>query len=581
MPRVIVRQYGLLPPLNWGEDCFEHLFLQNKLWNRLVEIERENREQYRAILGTDEEVAAINSRIEATTARIADLDARRKELRKKNRAKVGKHTAFEDEAIKSAREELKSLAVQAKEIRAAARECVKGATDSLELVRREAIKLAYASSGLWWGNYNAVVNNYNRARVMAMKEGVELRFHRFDGSGRFTCQIQGGMSTEDLLAGRSNIVSLRLVSNGEFAILCGRKPAKYQKSIGSRRYERDYGILTITIYTGRNEQGEKFRRTLDFPIILHRSLPDEATLKILTVSRRKVGPDFRWSVTFTFTGEDQELLNSSSIICGINFGWKQVSGGLRVATIYEEQDKPRHIVLPQVIVDTLAYVNELKSRIDTASNENHAWLMERMTDAPEPLAEEIAAMRQAKRPHPARFAHFVLKWRSEFPLHKPALLAKAEKRRKVVKRLSLEHHHLRDKVLRRRLDFYRNEAKKIAERYSRIVLDKMDLRLLAKLENSEGMPSELSQKARKMRLVAAISELREWIVKQAVKTGAEVVMLPVESTTTCHVCGEKVPYQRDLVWNCSSCGNSWDQDENAAANLVGVGAVQCEIPVSF
>jgi hypothetical protein len=402
-----------------------------------------------------------------------------------------------------------------------------------------------------------------------MKEGAVLRFHRFDGSGRFTCQIQGGMSINHLFAGKSNVASVRLLSNDEFAQLNGRKqPAKYLQSIGSRREERGYGILSITIYTGKNEQGEKFRRTLDFPIILHRPLPPDAPLKILTVLRRKVGTDFRWSVTLIFTGEDLELQNPSSLICGVNLGWKQVSGGLRVATIFDGQDNPSHIVLHQTIVDTLAYVDELKRRIDTATNEDYAWLLDRLTDVPESLVEQIEFLRQAKKPHPERFAHFIFKWRNECPLHAPSLLAEAEKRRRYAKRLSLEHHHLRDKVLRRRLDFYRNEAKNIAEKYSRIVMDKMDLRILAKLENSEGMPSELNEKARKMRQVAAISELREWIGKQAFKSGAKVVMLPVRSTTTCHVCGEKVPYQEGLVWNCNSCGDSWDQDENAAANLV-------------
>ncbi|WP_366919032.1 zinc ribbon domain-containing protein [Geobacter sp.] len=77
-----------------------------------------------------------------------------------------------------------------------------------------------------------------------------------------------------------------------------------------------------------------------------------------------------------------------------------------------------------------------------------------------------------------------------------------------------------------------------------------------------------------MRQVAAVSELREWIGKQAVKTGAEVVAVSVKSSTTCHICGENVPYQKGLVWNCSSCGHPWDQDENAAANLMR--AVQCD-----
>ena len=42
------------------------------------------------------------------------------------------------------------------------------------------------------GHYNAVLASDETARVRAMKEGADLKFHSFDGQGRFTNQIQGG-----------------------------------------------------------------------------------------------------------------------------------------------------------------------------------------------------------------------------------------------------------------------------------------------------------------------------------------------------------------------------------------------------
>ena len=45
--QIIVRQYGLLAPLNWDQDCQEQLWLQNKFWNRLVEIEAQYQEKSR------------------------------------------------------------------------------------------------------------------------------------------------------------------------------------------------------------------------------------------------------------------------------------------------------------------------------------------------------------------------------------------------------------------------------------------------------------------------------------------------------------------------------------------------------
>jgi transposase len=44
----------------------------------------------------------------------------------------------------------------------------------------------------------------------------------------------------------------------------------------------------------------------------------------------------------------------------------------------------------------------------------------------------------------------------------------------------------------------------------------------------------------------------------------------VDSTRTCHVCGlvEKFDAKQYIFHACSGCGSTWDQDDNAAANLL-------------
>ena len=267
---VIIREYGLLPPLNWDSDCQEHLWLMKKFWNRLVEIERAHREKYRAIIGADAGVTAVNQKIGAIKERIRDLDAQRKEARKVHRSRKGSHTEFFDLELNLAKEEMRAFIAQAKEARAAAKERIKGFTTHLESERREAVKKAYQESGLFWSNYTGVMDSYNVARKLAMRKGTELRFHRFDGSGRFRNQIKGGMSTDRLLAGSHSQASIKIVSNSEFAALAGKNPpAGMLQSAGSRQDQRLYGLLTITVYTGRDQEGKRFRRNLAFPIILH------------------------------------------------------------------------------------------------------------------------------------------------------------------------------------------------------------------------------------------------------------------------------------------------------------------------
>lgn len=569
--KTIVRQYGLLAPNNWGDDCFEHLFLQNRFWNRLVEIEQDYRNKYRAIIGSDNEVAPIQEAINELKEQIAVMNEQRKQLKILHRNKNSVYTESLDVAIKETKAGIKKLGVQANIARYSAQERIKASSSvlkELEEQRRISVKQAYNNSGLWWGNYNAVLDSYNTARNRAMKEGAELRFHRFDGSGRFSCQIMGGMSTDDLLSGKISVAQVRKISSGEFTdVIKSNSPTLQLQSIGSRRDEREYGILTITVYTGHDEKGKKKRRTLNFPIIMHRPLPNDATLKMISVSRKKIGTDFKWYVTFIFTSETCEVVeHPNTQSCGINFGWKQVKDGLRVATINDGVET-RHIILPKVIIDKLAYTENLQGQIDRATNENYNWLLGKMITPPEVLSDDVDSLRRAKRPHPMKFALFVMKWRKECPDFEPRALADAEIMRRKAKRLCNEYYHLLDKILRRRIEFYRNEAKMIAEEYRQIIMDKMDLRQMAVSVKGDGTPSKLSNLARYHRKCAAISEFREWIYKQAIKSGSTIEMITIKSTLKCCDCDGLMEPFDGLISRCKDCGSMRDQDENAAVNL--------------
>jgi len=564
--KTIVRQYGLLAPNNWGDDCFKHLFLQNRFWNRLVEIEQDYRNKYREIIGSDNEVAHIQKDINELKEQIVAMDEQRKQLKILHRKKISMYTEPLDEAIKVAKARIKELGVQAKIARSSAQERIKAASSvlkELEEQRRISVKQAYNSSGLWWGNYNAVLDSYNTARNRAMKEGAELNFHRFDGSGRFSCQILGGVSTADFLSGKITVAQVRKITSGEFTdVIKSNPPTLQSQSFGSRRNMREYGILSITVYTGKDEKGKKLRRGLNFPIIMHRPLPENAALKMITVSRKKIGIDFRWFATFTFTIESNEVVGHHySQSCRINFGWKQVNGGLRVATINDGVEI-HNIILPQVIIDKLAYAERLQSQIDITTNKNYEWVLGLKANFPEVLIEDAAALCRAKRPQPIQFARFVIKWQNECPDFEPQALCNAIEMRKRVKRLCQEHHHLRDKVLRRRTDFYRNEAKKIADNFSLIMMDKIGLRQMAVSEKENGMPNELSKRAQYNRRCAAISEFREWIGKQAIKSGSTIEMININFTRKCSDCGGLIGPSDVLTKCCQNCGSLLERDES-------------------
>jgi hypothetical protein len=276
-------------------------------------------------------------------------------------------------------------------------------------------------------------------------------------------------------------------------------------------------------------------------------------------------------VTFTFNEAAKPITHPHpEKHCSINLGWKAVKGGRRVATLFDGESAPRHVVLPQVIVDKLAHVEELQGRVNKMARTNVAWLLKQIDDsAPRPLDEAFMSLKQVKGQHSTNFAKAVTLWQ-EHKDYLPEVFEEANRLQRVCSRLFREYHHLRDKVIRRREDFYRCRAKELAESYGIITLDKLDLRQLAHVEKGDGQPTTLHKNVRHARTVAAVSVLREWIVKQATKVGAQVNIMAVASGTTCHSCGAQMKSEPSLTRTCLDCGANWDQDENAAINLFRV-----------
>jgi transposase len=126
-----------------------------------------------------------------------------------------------------------------------------------------------------------------------------------------------------------------------------------------------------------------------------------------------------------------------------------------------------------------------------------------------------------------------------------------------------ERHNF-NRALRARQYFYRNLAAQLRQRYRRIVVEDCDWRKLMRLPNAESNES-VNATARYWQRVAAVGMLRD-ALKQA---GA--VMTKTENTTReCHLCGHVNQWkdQTPLVLMCGGCGESWDQDDNAARILL-------------
>jgi hypothetical protein len=558
---IVVRQYGLLSPTNWGEDCEEELLRMNQLWNRLVEIEHATQEKYLSLISRDPAIDYIQDQISKLSAIQKSIKLDKKNIKDIDR----KADALEiDNRIKELSDKLYDLRGSAIVARKAARESAGDAIRALEVKRRTEVKLARQESGLWWGNYNAVVKSYERGRQIALRNGGQMRFKRHDGTGRFTNQIQGGMTVSDLFSATHSQVRVdNLPENAWTHTSRGER----------RRLQRTY--LTITIFVRAGE-----RRTVTWPMIMHRPIPDDCLIKEVVVTRRKIGPSWRWQVTFTCAhlpntqnaDKKQSERPSTGRSVAVDVGWRRVAEGIRVATVLRNDNTPaKFIILPIDIVNGFALLETLQSQRDTMKNDVVTWLKSLdWTGAPEALTTYLPAIQTAEFISPARIASLALAWRS-YGDWAIASYQRLEKWRLDDKRLWLWQVNQREKLLARRMDLYRRLAHEIVEGTDKVILNRLELAKMSRLFSADGAENPLSKAARRYRTFAAPAYLSRCIEMQARKIGAAVVVHD-SPNWACHICGTISHPSRpaDLQQTCAHCGMTWDRDLNACQVMLKI-----------
>jgi hypothetical protein len=556
---IIVRQYGLLEPVDWDESCEEQLGKQNELWNQLVEIERSHRESYFALTATNQAVAQLQAGIDALLAERDEIKKARSTLRAQARARVP--TPELDRRLAEIMTELSELTAKAKAARDEVRARLKSQLTKLEGARKLAVKAARNSSGLWWGNYNAVCQSYERARKAAIKRKGDLRFHNFDGSGRITNQVQGGMTVAELFAGSHSQVQVKPVN-----------PAAWHHSFKGERKRHSRTKLTATVWAN----GRAERKLVSWPMVMHRPIPEDASIKEVAIHRKRVCGRFKWSVTFTCTREREPVTATARQPIAVNLGWRRTDDGLRVATMLTNGEEPAFVIIPADRLQQWDHCESIRSRRDVAHSEmlarvaswDFAGAPASVQVAIDELRAKLADARKLLGPNreprinPGWLVRLALAWRQHADWS-PDGFATIESWRKVDKRLWNERAELMAKLQGWRRDLYRRVALELISRGSPLLQD-VHLAGLSKIEKDDGTESKLHSAARRYRKISAVCELKNCIVKCASMRGVAVYHHGGAATWICHVCDEPVkpPHSDSLRQRCTSCGAIWDQDVN-------------------
>src|SRR5262249_10084792 len=150
-------------------------------------------------------------------------------------------------------------------------------------------------------------------------------------------------------------------------------PARAYATGAPRRLRRTRAYLRI----GSNAREPVWA---EVPVVLHRPLPEDATIKWVYLVRRHVATHEEWWLQFV-VAQAQGFAKADAATSGtvaVDVGWRRLASGLRVAYWVGDDGAEGQLVLPQAILTRLRKVEELQAirdkHFDAMRGELAAWL---------------------------------------------------------------------------------------------------------------------------------------------------------------------------------------------------------------
>jgi hypothetical protein len=427
-------------------------------------------------------------------------------------------------------------------------------------VANAALKLAYGAiraEGLGWGTCLLV----GKAMEEARKGHMDPKFHGSPDVGRVGVQVQGGMPVSKLF-GEGTLVRLAPVPEGAYALPRSER----------ERATRSRVMLRV------GSQDKRAPVWLELPVILHRPLPEDGVVKWAWILRTRVGNRYRHELQLSVEAPSfGSVAPEGKDAAAIDIGWRLVdrdapTDQLRIGYYVDSKGNATEIRLPADVSDRLSQCDALRATREGKFNEAIKLLTAYMKNTSSVLPEWFVAATLTI-PHWKSFRRLIRlvqtwserRWKGDESIY-AALVEWGKKE----KHLYAWEADGRAGALARRKDFYRNTARVISMRIGALVLEDFDLRPMARLPQPEGEPVA-PQVQRRNRHAVALSEFRS-ILKAACKAqGVPVIKVPAQWTTIdCHVCKEHILWDAapQIMHKCAKCGADWDQDFNAAVNML-------------
>ncbi|MDQ6617094.1 MAG: hypothetical protein M3083_20710 [Actinomycetota bacterium] len=455
--------------------------------------------------------------------------------------------------------------------------------------------------GLYWATYSDVVTRFDTTvaavgRLRREGRPAEVRFHRYDGTGTLTVQLQREAKDPP----RTPQVLASETSKWRNVVRFPRLPETWEQM--GRGERRRAARVTALIRVGRAETGGP--QWLAVPTIQHRPIPDDADVTRVQVTRRRIAGQHRLALTVTCRLPSVERANPLRPTVAIDVGWRSLGDGrIRVAALEADASPgpitvPHHlrevilfgpagrqgeVILPASWTAQFAQVKNLAGvrarKLEVLRRRLAEWLGDHR-EVCETLDLDISAI--VKWRSPAQFAALALRWRGLRINGDAEMFEAIESWRRRDRHLWEWQDHQRRQILDRRRDAWRVLGSILADCFSTVVVENMDFAAMSRVPNVETGDEQRDMLARAQRVLAAPGDLRQAVLRAAERRGVKTIAADTTGLTTVHHrCGHDLSRQVDFAAGvlvfCPYCEETFDQDLNACRRLlertsVGVGS---------
>lgn len=557
--------YAALAPTENVEGIEEQLKRANDYRNRLVENERQRRERIQQVRREMFPLLAVlEERVVAADAAVEETRVAMKQLSAAQRRKVREAASIEELAVLKERRRLLAGELRVERERVKQDPALLQAWGSIEEEAKATVRRLRAECRCAWGTYLVTEQTIPHA-------GDAPKFKRYDGTGRLAVQIQASnpLSTDDLLRPNASDTRLQL---RELRLHYHRA---HSPSRGGLRSQFRACDMALRFRIGSNGRQPIWATV---PFIMHRPLPTSAAVKWVYYCRYRQGQRLLCKVVFVLSQDEwpEKYQSGTQHSAGMDVGWRKVDDGLRVACWQGNDGKKGEIVIPQSRLKQWREVEEWQSQRDLLFNEVRGQLVQYLATTtnhvPEWMRTATVALSQWRSAD--RLARLVLRWRDQWHEGDTEMFITLNAWRDVDKRAEQHNTRLRQRVLAWRDQFYREKLQALAVQYQRLFVEKLRV---TDMRRTPG-PEEENGVVVRYRNAAAIGRLLELAVevfgKERVRK-CEAALTTLKHTECGHVNRgiDKTP----VVMTCEGCGVEFDQDENAALNLLQAGLEEKEV----